>query len=96
METLRASSLVPIVARSNVQEFEFRGHKIPQGTWFIFNFYNMSTDTSMWQDPASFIPERFLDSEGNLAWNENYKPFGFGEALIILKSLWIRICSFSM
>ncbi|PIK60636.1 putative cytochrome P450 2C23-like [Apostichopus japonicus] len=78
METLRVTAMVPIVARSNIHDFEFRGHKIPQGTWFLFNFYNMANDASTWHEPASFIPERFLDTEGNLAWNENFKPFGFG------------------
>lgn len=78
METLRASALVPIIARSNIHDFEFRGHHIPANTWFLFNTHNMMMDESTWCSPNSFVPERFLDEGGNFVVNQNFKPFGFG------------------
>ncbi|KAG8197311.1 hypothetical protein JTE90_007557 [Oedothorax gibbosus] len=53
---------------------------IPKGTNVLGNFWLLHNDPKYWKEPDSFIPERFLDSEGNLLTlkPESYIPFSIG------------------
>lgn len=61
---------------------EFRGYTIPKGTVIVPNLYSVHRDPSVWDDPNTFNPARFLDEEGKLLRKEFFIPFGIGKALI--------------
>ncbi|MEQ2212814.1 hypothetical protein XENOCAPTIV_005459 [Xenoophorus captivus] len=61
---------------------KFRGYTIPKGTVIMPNLYSVHRDPSVWDDPNTFNPARFLDDEGKLLRREFFIPFGIGTALI--------------
>lgn len=42
------------------------------------NLWSVHGDPTVWDDPDSFNPTRFLDSEGKLLRKECFIPFGIG------------------
>ncbi|KAG5556690.1 hypothetical protein RHGRI_007081 [Rhododendron griersonianum] len=84
-ETLRLHPAVPLlVPRNTMEDTEFMGHLIPKGTQVFVNAWAIGRDPEAWEDPLSFKPERFLDS------NIEYKgqhfeliPFGSGRRICI-------------
>lgn len=63
---------------------DFRGYTIPQGTVILPNLWSVHRDPTVWDDPDSFNPARFLDTEGNLLRKECFIPFGIGMLFLII------------
>lgn len=61
---------------------EFRGYTIPKGTVVLPNLWSVHRDHTVWDDPDSFNPTRFLDTEGKLLRKECFIPFGIGMLLL--------------
>lgn len=61
---------------------EFRGYTIPKGTVVLPNLWSVHRDPTVWDDPDTFSPTRFLDKEGKLLRKECFIPFGIGTPLI--------------
>lgn len=40
--------------------------------------YSVHTDKEYWGDPEVFRPERFLDENGKVVYNDRLLPFGYG------------------
>ncbi|KAG6811524.1 hypothetical protein H0H92_007037 [Tricholoma furcatifolium] len=59
---------------------EYRGEKyfIPKGSILFSVAWAMEHNQSIYEDHDRFMPERFLDSEGNLKSEYNTSAFGFG------------------
>lgn len=77
-ESFRLHPPVPLAfVRSLDQDTEIGGYCIPKGTLMMCNIWSMSRDPSVWPNPESFEPERFLDmktdSEGH-----SFPVVGFG------------------
>jgi cytochrome P450 len=74
-ETLRVRPVVPIVARMLTDDFELAGHRLPAGTRVMPSIYLTNRNPRVYDAPAEFRPERFLDdSPETFSWI----PFGGG------------------
>ncbi|KAK7244108.1 hypothetical protein RIF29_38926 [Crotalaria pallida] len=92
-ETLRlhppAPFLLPRKAKTNV---EISGLIIPEGAQILINEWAIGRNSSIWNDPNSFLPERFLlleiDFKGR---NFQFTPFGGGRRMCPGMSLATRM-----
>jgi cytochrome P450 family 135 len=74
-ETLRVRPVVPLVARVLTQELELGNRRLPAGTRVMPSIYLTNRSPRVYERPAEFRPERFLDSAPEtFAWI----PFGGG------------------
>jgi cytochrome P450 len=74
-ETLRVRPVVPVVARVLTEELELCGYRMPAGTRVMPSIYLTNRNARVYEDPAEFRPERFLeDAPDTFAWI----PFGGG------------------
>jgi cytochrome P450 len=74
-ETLRVRPVVPIVARMLTEDFELAGRRLPAGTRVMPSIYLTNRNPRVYDAPAEFRPERFLeDSPETFSWI----PFGGG------------------
>ncbi|KAK8588231.1 hypothetical protein V6N12_022686 [Hibiscus sabdariffa] len=77
-ETLRLYPPAPIlVPHYSSEDCMVSGYEVPKGTLLIVNAWAIHNDTSIWDEPTKFKPERF---EGSLEEKEGSKflPFGLG------------------
>jgi cytochrome P450 len=74
-ETLRVRPVVPLVARMLTQELSVGGYTLPAGTRVTPSIYLTNRNPRVYEQPAEFMPERFLDkSPETFSWI----PFGGG------------------
>jgi cytochrome P450 len=63
-ETFRLHPAVPLLLpRKAGAEVEVRGFTVPKGAQVLVNAWAIGRDPSIWENPNSFMPERFLGSE---------------------------------
>jgi cytochrome P450 family 135 len=74
-ETLRVRPVVPIVARMLEQELEVAGHRLAKGTRVVPCIYLTNRNPRVYEQPAEFRPERFLQ---NAPETFSWIPFGGG------------------
>ena len=74
-ETLRVRPVVPIVARSLQQELEVGGYRLPAGTTVAPAIYLTNRNPGVYERPAEFMPERFLEAAPETF---SWIPFGGG------------------
>ena len=81
MEVLRRSSIVQFGAMHKALEDvdSFHGYCIPKGTIILWNLRHVHHDPLHWDDPNSFKPERFINSDGSLRKDEHLIPFFTGK-----------------
>ncbi|KAH9929087.1 cytochrome P450 [Epithele typhae] len=101
MELLRWHAGVPLgIAHATTADEEWRGWFIPAGTVILPNQWAMSLDSSVYADPSSFRPERFI-TDGHIDKSVldplNF-VFGFGRRscpgkYMALNGLFINIAS---
>lgn len=88
MEVQRMTVVVPLsiphMASCNT---EFRGYTIPKGTVIVPNLWSVHRDTTVWDQPNDFNPERFLDEQGELHRPEHFIPFGIGRRVCMGEQL---------
>ncbi|RVW86954.1 Geraniol 8-hydroxylase [Vitis vinifera] len=82
-ETLRLHPagplLLPFKAKNDV---ELCGFTIPSNSHVIVNMWAIARDPSYWEDPSSFLPERFLGSKIDYRGQDyEYIPFGAGRRI---------------
>lgn len=82
-EILRLETLVPSdVPHSAMVDSKIMGYTVPAGTIVVPSLYAFHNDTSVWDEPRKFKPERFLDSKGKLSLKKDISlPFGAGKRL---------------
>lgn len=62
-----------------VVDTEFMGYKIPEGTVIMTSLQATMHDPSVWENPQTFRPERFLDASGKFCASKDLSlPFGAG------------------
>ena len=66
-EMLRYISQTPIlVPHVTMTDTKLGGYSIPRGTMIWPNVFNLHHDHRYWEEPWTFRPERFLDSNGEV------------------------------
>ena len=75
-ETLRLFPSIPVMSRQlqGTEDVIIDGHTVPPGTNVIMLNYHLHRDESLFNNPNSFIPDRFLQSKQNYS----YVPFSAG------------------
>uniref|UniRef100_A0A7N1A5V2 Cytochrome P450 n=1 Tax=Kalanchoe fedtschenkoi TaxID=63787 RepID=A0A7N1A5V2_KALFE len=82
-ETLRLHPAIPLLLpRKTLEIVELSGCTIPKGAQVIVNAWAIGRDSTTWDDPECFKPERFLGSNVNfLGGNFELIPFGGGRRI---------------
>lgn len=82
-ETLRLHPAVPLLLPHKAgADADIGGFTVPENAQVLVNVWAMGRDPSMWEDPNSFLPERFLES--NIAprgQDMELIPFGAGRRI---------------
>ncbi|KAM6940207.1 cytochrome P450 2U1 [Xenentodon cancila] len=88
MEMQRMVVVVPLaIPHMASKTEEFRGYTIPKGTIIFPNLWSVHRDPTVWEDPDTFNPARFLDDKGKLLRKEFFMPFGIGRRVCMGEQL---------
>lgn len=88
MEVQRMTVVVPLAIPHMASETkEFKGYTIPKGTLVFPNLWSVHRDPTVWENPDTFNPARFLDKEGKLLRKECFIPFGIGRRVCMGEQL---------
>nr|A0A2H4DGV8.1 RecName: Full=Germacrene A acid 8-beta-hydroxylase; Short=Ih8H; Short=IhG8H; AltName: Full=Cytochrome P450 71BL6; AltName: Full=Germacrene A acid 8-alpha-hydroxylase [Inula hupehensis]AML23863.1 germacrene A acid 8-hydroxylase [Inula hupehensis] len=81
-ETLRLHGVPILVPRQNREDCNVLGYHIPAKTKILINAWACGTDPDTWEDPESFIPERFEKSSVSYFGTDfQLIPFGTGRRI---------------
>ncbi|XP_028932366.2 cytochrome P450 2U1, partial [Ornithorhynchus anatinus] len=88
MEVQRMTVVVPFsIPRMTTEETVLLGYTIPKGTVILPNLWSVHRDPAIWEEPDNFLPERFLDEQGQLVKKETFIPFGLGKRVCMGEQL---------
>ncbi|KAK9177459.1 hypothetical protein WN944_029481 [Citrus x changshan-huyou] len=82
-ETLRLHLAAPLLLpRKATKDVEITGFTVPKGAQVFVNVWAIGRDESTWDNPHTFIPERFLGSNADFK-GQNFEliPFGAGRRI---------------
>eukprot|EP00164_Ancoracysta_twista_P000759 GFYU01000998.1.p1 GENE.GFYU01000998.1~~GFYU01000998.1.p1 ORF type:complete len:571 (-),score=144.86 GFYU01000998.1:61-1686(-) len=83
-ESQRMYPAVAAMSREAGADTELGGVVFKKGTKFVIPSYAFHYDSQHWENPNEFIPERFLDKDGNLVKDPPaFMPFGSGPRICI-------------
>ena len=78
-ETLRVRPVVPFVIRMLTEPLTVGGHELPAGARVVPSIYLTNRNPRIYEAPAEFRPERFLENAGGRDVNPySWIPFGGG------------------
>ncbi|KAL3818444.1 hypothetical protein ACJIZ3_004349 [Penstemon smallii] len=82
-ETFRFHPPGPLlIPRSSDYDTDIMGYLIPKNTQIIVNVWAMGRDSSLWSNPDSFEPERFLNNKVDFKGRDfELIPFGAGRRI---------------
>lgn len=80
-ESMRLYPPAYFIDRINKSDDEFNDLFLPKGSNLLFSVYEIHRHSDFWENPESFMPERFLDE--NTKFSKNYYPFGAGQRMCI-------------
>ncbi|KAL4605512.1 hypothetical protein ACB092_09G035200 [Castanea dentata] len=82
-ETLRLHAPVPLlVPRCPSETCTVGGYTIPNGSRIFVNVWAIQRDPSIWENPLTFDPKRFLDGKWDYSGSDfSYFPFGSGRRI---------------
>lgn len=80
---MRFETLIPSgIPHQALVDTEFLGYSIPKGTVIMPALDAAMKDSTVWDKPHEFRPERFLDASGKLCLSKDISlPFGAGRRL---------------
>ncbi|HKF83151.1 MAG TPA: cytochrome P450 [Solirubrobacterales bacterium] len=64
-EVRRLSPFFPLITGRAARELEWHGHRFQQGNWTMLDIYGTNRDPRVWERPADFDPDRFLNWDGD-------------------------------
>ncbi|KQU54637.1 cytochrome P450 [Bosea sp. Leaf344] len=82
-EAMRLYPPVPSLSRAAIADDEVGGVAIPKGALVIVAPYVLHRHETLWEEPASFRPERFLPGARERIDRYAYLPFGAGPRICI-------------
>ncbi|KAJ9559477.1 hypothetical protein OSB04_004637 [Centaurea solstitialis] len=79
-ETLRLHAPLPLlIPRESTQDVKLMGYDISAGTQVIINAWALGRDSTAWEEPTEFRPERFVDNAIDYkGFHFDWIPFGGG------------------
>ncbi|KAL1812599.1 hypothetical protein ACET3Z_022664 [Daucus carota] len=79
-ETLRLHPAAPfLLPRQVTEDVELSGYIIPKNSQVMVNVWALGRDPTLWENPLSFHPERFMDSKVDVYGHDfELIPFGTG------------------
>ncbi|KAF6133887.1 hypothetical protein GIB67_040651 [Kingdonia uniflora] len=81
-ETLRLHCPIPIIPHHATETCDLMGYTIPKGTPVWVNIWAITRDPTSWENPLTFDPNRFLNSDLDFHGNYfEYLPFGSGRRM---------------
>ncbi|TYI11667.1 hypothetical protein ES332_A09G223100v1 [Gossypium tomentosum] len=82
-ETFRMHPAVPLLLpRRAGSDTDLCGFNVPEGSQVLVNVWAIGRDPSIWENPNSFMPERFLGSEIDVKGRDfGLIPFGAGRRI---------------
>ena len=89
-EVMRHTGFLPWMPHRTIRDTTVDGYHIPKHTSVFINFYRIHRDPAEFKKPTQFVPERFLDSDGNfVGWTgiTAFLPFGVGRRACIGQDL---------
>lgn len=94
-EAMRLHPTAPLLLPHRAeQEVEIHGYTIPRHTQVFVNAWYILRCPAYWDDPTSFKPDRFLNSETDFRGrNFSYIPFGAGRRICPGLNLGVRMVS---
>jgi len=88
LETHRWGSVLRMnVPHSTTEDVNFAGYHIPKDTPIHSNLWAVHHDESIFPDPHSFRPERFINEKGAFVKHEAVIPFAIGKRMCLGESL---------
>ncbi|KAG8213254.1 cytochrome P450 [Butyriboletus roseoflavus] len=96
-ETLRWHPVFPLgLPHYTTKSDVYKGHYIPEGCVVLANIWAMSRDEVKYPNPTEFIPERFINQDGELNDDSVALAFGFGRRICVGRhfadaSVWVAI-----
>ncbi|XP_063222973.1 probable cytochrome P450 304a1 [Bacillus rossius redtenbacheri] len=83
-EALRHQTTAPLaVLRRATADTTVAGYPIAKDTIIIPVLWAAHRDPNVWKNPNDFLPERFLDEDGNLLKRDCSLPFGGGKRVCV-------------
>ncbi|XP_063297711.1 uncharacterized protein LOC134586132 [Pelobates fuscus] len=87
-ETQRRANIVPMnLPRETTKDIMFQGYHLQRGTYIIPLLESVLYDKTQFENPESFCPEHFLDSDGRFVKNSAFMPFSAGKRVCIGETL---------
>jgi cytochrome P450 len=87
-ETLRLHPPSPLlVPHLSLEDCDVDNYMVPAGTTVFINAWAIGRDPRMWNAPEEFMPERFIDSKGDITGADfrgndfQFLPFGSGRRI---------------
>ncbi|KAJ3722824.1 cytochrome P450 [Lentinula guzmanii] len=75
-ETQRFHPPVPLATHSTYAEDQYEGYRIPKKSWVLANIWAMTHETTRYDQPEAFDPDRFIRQPA--ASDPRMQTFGFG------------------
>ncbi|XP_027152346.1 cytochrome P450 76AD1-like [Coffea eugenioides] len=83
-ETFRLYPPVSIMSRHYEADIEIDQYIVPKNAVVLVNLWAIGRDSSVWSNPDSFVPERFLDSEIDVKGHHfELLPFSTGRRICV-------------
>ncbi|VEN45941.1 unnamed protein product [Callosobruchus maculatus] len=84
LEVLRISSIVPMgTTHAPIRDVKLNGFHLPQHAQVIPLLHAVHMDPTLWKDPDTFNPSRFINAEGKVCKPDYFLPFGVGRRMCL-------------
>nr|XP_029146954.1 cytochrome P450 76C1-like [Arachis hypogaea] len=74
-EIFRMHSPIPLLFHKSKSNVEINGFKVPKHAQVLVNLWAIGRNSSTWNNPNSFVPERFI--ERKMDTNKDFNNFEF-------------------